>query len=74
MDDPFTFVQTPVVSQLVPRSNKLTTKVTIKPWLSGLARLQQDSKIGVQGNMKPTRSSLPYSAMRVGFWVIASSY
>ena len=50
MDDRFIFVQTPVVTPLVLRSNKLTTKVTITSWLSGAASLQQDSKIEVQGN------------------------
>ena len=74
MEDRFVFVQTPVVTPLVLRSNKSTMKVTITPWLSGLASLQQDSEIGVQGNKKPTQFSVPYGAMRVGFWVIALRY
>ena len=74
MDDLFIFVQTPVVTPLVLRSNKSTTKVYITPWLSGLASLEQDSKIGVQGNKKPMQSSVPYGAMRAGSWVIASKY
>ena len=50
------FVQTPVVTPLVLRSNKSMTKVTIILWLSGLASLQRDSEIRVQGNKKPTQS------------------
>ena len=74
MEDRFIFVQTPVVTPWVLRSNKSTMKVTITSWLSGPASLQQDSKIGVQGNKKPTQFSVPYGAMRFGFSVIVLRY
>ena len=50
------------------------TKVTIILWLSGLASLQKDSEIGVQGNKKPTQSFVPYGVMKVGSWAIALRY
>ena len=68
------FVQTPVVTPWVLRSNKLMTKVTIILWLSGLASLQQDSEIGVQGDKKPTQSFVPCGVMKVAFWAIALRY
>ena len=71
---PFIFVQTPVVTPLVLRSNKSMTKVTIILWLSGLAGLQQDSQIKVQGSKKPTQSFVPYGVMKVGSWAIALRY
>ena len=74
MEDLFIFVQTPVVTPLVLQSNKSMTKVTIILWLSGLASLQQDSEIGVQGNKKPTQSFVPYGVMKVGSWAIALRY
>ena len=74
MEDLFIFVQTPVVTPLVLRSNKSTTKVTIIPWLCGLAGLLQDSEIEVQGNTKPMQSSVPYGAMRAESWVIVLKY
>ena len=73
MEDLFIFVQTPVATPLVLRSNKSMTKVTIILWLSGLASLQ-DSEIGVQGNKKPTQSFVPYGVMKVGSWAIALRY
>ena len=74
MEDLFIFVQMPVVTALVLRSNKSMAKVTIILWLSGLASLQQASEIGVQGNKKPTQSFVPYGVMKVGYWAIALRY
>ena len=74
MEELFIFTQTPVATPLVLRSNKSSMKVTITPWLSGLASLQQDREIGVPGNERPKRFSVPYGAMRVGSWVIALRY
>ena len=74
MDDLFIFVQTPVVTPLVLRSNKSTMKVTITPWPSGLASLLQDREIELQGNTKPMQFSVPYGVMRAGSWVIGLKY
>ena len=37
-------------------------------------KLKTRKQIGVQGSRKPSQSSVPYSAMRPGSWVIASKY
>ena len=74
MEDLFIFVQMPVVTPLVLRSNKSMTKVTIILWLSGLASLQQDSEIGVKGNKKPTHTFVPYGVIKAGSWAIALRY
>ena len=49
MEDLFIFVQTPVVTPLVLRSNKSMTKVNIILWLSGLGAYNKTAKLESKG-------------------------